>query len=66
VGRPTCERVLTGSRPWSLGTWAAARSRATFFLFVNRSRTLAKVLVWDGTGLCIYGKRLEQGRFACL
>jgi transposase len=37
-----------------------------FFLFVNRTRTLAKVLVWDGTGLCIYGKRLEQGRFARL
>jgi transposase len=36
------------------------------FLFVNRRRTLAKVLQWDGTGLCIYSKRLEQGRFACL
>ncbi len=24
------------------------------------------MLVWDGTGLCIYMKRLEQGRFACL
>jgi transposase len=36
------------------------------FLFVNRSRTHAKVLVWDGTGLCIYQKRLEEGRFACL
>lgn len=36
------------------------------FLFVNRAQTLAKVLVWDGTGLCIYSKRLEQGRFACL
>ena len=24
------------------------------FLFVNRHRTRAKVLVWDGTGLCIY------------
>jgi transposase len=36
------------------------------FLFVNRSRTRAKVLLWDGTGLCIYQKRLEQGRFACL
>ena len=35
------------------------------FLFVNRTRTRAKVLVWDGTGLCIYAKRLEQGRFAC-
>ncbi len=36
------------------------------FLFVNRARTRAKVLVWDGTGLCIYMKRLEEGRFACL
>ena len=36
------------------------------FLFVNRSRTRAKVLLWDGTGLCIYAKRLERGRFAAL
>jgi transposase len=36
------------------------------FLFVNRDRTRAKVLVWDGTGLCVYHKRLEQGRFAAL
>lgn len=36
------------------------------FLFVNRDRRRAKVLLWDGTGLCIYSKRLEQGRFACL
>ena len=34
------------------------------FLFVNRTRKRAKVLLWDGTGLCIYAKRLEQGRFA--
>ena len=36
------------------------------FLFLNRKRTRTKVLVWDGTGLCIYMKRLEQGRFASL
>ncbi len=36
------------------------------FLFVNRRRTTCKVLVWDGTGLCIFCKRLEQGRFAAL
>ena len=33
------------------------------FLFTNRVRTRAKVLVWDGTGLCIYQKRLERNRF---
>lgn len=37
------------------------------FLFVNRHRKRAKVLHWDGTGLCVYAKRLERrGRFACL
>jgi transposase len=36
------------------------------YVFVNATRKRAKVLVWDGTGLCIYAKRLERGRFACL
>lgn len=36
------------------------------FLFTNRTRTRAKVLLFDGTGLCVYHKRLEQGRFAAL
>jgi len=36
------------------------------YLFCNRLRHRAKVLHWDGTGLCIYMKRLEQGRFASL
>lgn len=37
-----------------------------YFLFVNRRRSSCKVLHWDGTGLCLYCKRLEQGRFAKL
>ncbi len=36
------------------------------FLFVNRRRDACKVLVWDGTGLCIFQKKLERGRFAAL
>lgn len=36
------------------------------FLFVARNRKRAKVLMWDGTGLCLYAKRLEQGTFAKL
>lgn len=37
-----------------------------YFLFVNARRTSCKVLHWDGTGLCLYCKRLERGRFAKL
>jgi len=36
------------------------------FLFLNRRRTACKVLLWDGTGLCIFQKRIERGRFASL
>ncbi len=38
------------------------------FLFVNRRRTSAKILLWDGSGMCIYAKKLapRRGRFARL
>jgi transposase len=36
------------------------------FVFMSRNRKRAKVLLWDGTGLCLYAKRLEQGQFANL
>jgi transposase len=36
------------------------------FLFLSRDRVRTKVLHWDGTGLCVYAKRLERGRFARL
>jgi transposase len=36
------------------------------FIFVSRDRVRAKTLQWDGSGLCVYAKRLERGRFARL
>jgi transposase len=36
------------------------------FLFTSRLRTRAKLLHYDGTGFCLYHKRLEAGRFASL
>jgi transposase len=36
------------------------------FAFVSRNRKRAKVLWYDGTGLCLLAKRLDQGLFASL
>jgi transposase len=33
------------------------------FIFINRTRTLIKLLVWDQSGFAIWHKRLEQGTF---
>ena len=38
--------------------------RGDVFLFVGKTRRRAKVLYFDGTGLCLFVKRLETGRFA--
>ncbi len=36
------------------------------FLFVSRDRKRAKVLYFDGTGICLLAKRLDKGKFAPL
>jgi transposase len=49
-----------------LQTWQRNVLAGGLYLFVNRPRNGCKVLTWDGTGLCIFAKRLERGRFAAL
>lgn len=40
----------------------AARSGA-LFLFFGKQRTALKILFFDGTGLCLFYKRLDRGTF---
>jgi transposase len=36
------------------------------FLFLGKSKRIIKILYWDGTGACIFHKRLAKGGFAVL
>lgn len=33
------------------------------FVFIGKRRTALKVLYYDGTGVCLFYKRLDKGRF---
>jgi len=34
------------------------------YVFLSKNRRRAKVLYWDGTGVCLHCKRIEQGHFS--
>ena len=33
-----------------------------YFVFANRLQTLLKILYWDGTGYCLFCKKLKRSR----
>ena len=45
------------------GQLHANAQNGDWFVFVNRRKTHIKVLYFDGSGFCIWLKRLEQGQF---
>jgi len=76
ISPPAGVRIMVASRPVDfrngLDGLAAMVQQALhenpfagdIFVFRSKRADRVKILYWDGTGLCLFHKRPEQGRFA--
>jgi transposase len=75
IALPSGVRVLIATRPVDFrkgmdGLAALVKEHlgadpfcGTIFVFRAKRADRVKLIVWDGTGLCLFAKRLEQGTF---
>ena len=75
IGSSRNVRVFVYTRPADMrlgfdGLYAHVRNELSadplsgdIFLFIGKNRRKAKAILWDGTGLLLFYKRLEKGLF---